>query len=321
MMTLALTGCSFAEPSPLNPRGSVAEEQLWLIKLALGIMIFVLVVVFVLFFTALVRFRKRKGQTGIPKQVEGNVKLEIAWTVIPMILLTILAVPTIQKTFALAKDYKELQNAEKIIVTAKQFWWEFEYPDYGIVTAQEMYIPVNTPIYVELESADVAHSFWVPALAGKTDTLPGLTNSMYFDAKEPGVYKGKCAELCGASHALMDFKVIAVTQEEYEEWIAEMTAPATVSEEVAQGEQLFKDNCMSCHATAPDGKSMGPNLNNFAERMYVGGYRENTEEWVYQWLRDPQKIKPGTTMPAFGHLSVEELEALTQYLLSLSNKQ
>lgn len=340
MMTLVLAGCSLTEADgPLNPKGSVAEEQLWLIKLALGIMVIVLVVVFALFFYVLIRFRKRKGQTGIPKQVEGNHKLEILWTVIPMILLLILAIPTVQKTFEFARDYEELDNAEKVIVTGKQFWWQFEYPDYGIVTAQDLYIPVGKKIFVELEAADVAHSFWVPALAGKTDTLPGLTNHMYFDAKEPGVYKGKCAELCGASHALMDFKVIAVPQDEYDAWIAEMTTPATVAEGVAAGEELFKANCMQCHAVNVDGKSLGPNLNNFAERITVGGYRENTAEWIFKWIEAPQEMKPGSTMPAFGqeyaeddlegagmtsatqYLTDEEIQSITQYLQSLSNKE
>jgi cytochrome c oxidase subunit 2 len=238
-----------------------------------------------------------------------------------MILLLILAIPTVQKTFEFARDYNELSGAEKIVVTGKQFWWQFEYPDYGIVTAQDLYIPVGKKIFVELEAADVAHSFWVPALAGKTDTLPGLTNHMYFDAKEPGVYKGKCAELCGASHALMDFKVIAVPQEEYDAWIAEMSTPKTVSEGVAAGEELFKANCMQCHAINTDGKSLGPNLNNFAERITVGGYKENTAEWIYKWIQNPQEIKPGSTMPAFDHLGDADLKALTQYLQSLSNKE
>jgi cytochrome c oxidase subunit 2 len=339
---LLLSGCSAMEvANPLNPKGSVAEDQLWLIMLAFGIMIFVLIVVFALFFYVLIRFRKRKGQTGIPKQVEGNHKLEIIWTVIPMLLLLILAVPTVQKTFELGRDYEELPNAEKIIVTAKQFWWQFEYPDYGIVTAQDLYIPVGKTIYVELEAADVAHSFWIPGLAGKTDTLPGLTNRMYFDAKEPGTYLGKCAELCGASHALMDFKVIALPQEEFDAWVAEMTTPAAVSESVAAGEELFKANCMQCHAISPDGLSMGPNLNNFAERLTVGSYHENTAEWIYKWIQSPQQIKQGARMPAFGqeyadldgepedaamtsserYLTDQEIEALTQYLQSLSNKQ
>lgn len=320
LMSLALAGCSMEQANPLNPKGSVAEDQLFLIQLSLGIMTFVLVVVFVIFFYVIIRYRKRRGQTGIPKQVEGSHKLEIIWTVIPLILLTILAVPTVKMTFALAKDYSEANDVVKVDVTAHQFWWEFEYTDLGIVTAHDLYIPVDKKVFVTVRSADVAHSFWVPGLAGKIDAVPGVTNKMYFDAKEPGIYRGVCAELCGASHALMDFKVIAVSQEEFDQWVEDMQTPVLESDAV-RGQELFEaKGCLQCHAITPDGKSMGPNLNNFANRDRVAGFRPNTDEWVAKWLEDPQGVKPGNTMPKVD-LTPEEVDALVEYLNSLDNQQ
>jgi cytochrome c oxidase subunit 2 len=321
LLSLALAGCSVAEQAtPLNPKGSVGEDQLFLIQLSLGIMTFVLVVVFVIFFYVIIRYRQRRGQTGIPKQVEGSHKLEITWTVIPLILLTILAVPTVQKTFALAKDYSEANDVLKVKVTGHQFWWEFEYTDLGIVTSGDLYIPVGQKVFVTVQSADVAHSFWVPGLAGKIDAIPGVTNKMYFDAKEPGVYRGACAELCGASHALMDFKVIAVSEDEFEQWVEDMQTPVAESDAV-RGQELFEaKGCLQCHAITPDGKSMGPNLNNFANRDRVASFRPNTEEWLAKWLDDPQEVKPGSTMPDVG-LTQDEIDALVEYLYSLDNQQ
>lgn len=310
------------EATPLNPKGSVGEDQLWLIQLSIGIMIVVMAVVFALTIYVVLRFRKRRGQNDIPEQVEGNHKLEIVWTVIPLILITILAVPTVQTTFKLAEDYSEHKDAIKVKVTAHQFWWEFEYPELDIVTAQDLYIPVGKKVQVELLSADVAHSFWIPGLAGKTDTLPGLTNRMYFDANEEGVYRGKCAELCGAGHALMDFKVIAVSEADFEQWISDMSSPVTVmSDDALKGQEAFKNNgCISCHAVTPGGASLGPNLNNFADRLTVGGYKENTPEWVAKWIANPQEVKPGATMPAIP-LDDEELQAIVEYMMSLNNRQ
>lgn len=319
---LALSGCSIVGEgdTPLNPKGSVAQDQLWLIQLSIIIMMIVLIVVFALFFYIILRYTKRRGQTGVPKQVEGNHKLEITWTVIPIVLLIILAVPTVQQTFALAKDYSEHKDAIQVKVTAHQFWWEFEYKDYGIVTAQELVIPVDKKVYTELHSADVAHSFWIPGLAGKTDTLPGLVNTMYFDALEEGIYRGKCAELCGPSHAWMDFKVKAVSQEEFDAWVVAMQNPVVVDEN-SLGAQVFTDkSCIQCHAITPGGKSMGPNLNNFADRSTVFGIRPNEAEWIAKWIKDPLKEKPGSQMPQIP-MSDEELDALVDYLLSLDNTQ
>lgn len=320
IFALVLSGCAGKENlSALLPKGSVAKEQLWLITLSLGIMIFVLIVVFVIYAYVLLKFRARKGQTGYPKQVEGNHKLEIVWTVIPFVLLLILAVPTIAQTFNHDKNYANDPNALQVKVTGHQFWWEFEYLNEQLTTAQDLYIPTGRVISFHLESADVIHSFWVPALGGKKDNNPGLTNMHYLKADEPGVYYGKCAELCGASHALMDFKVIAVTPDEFDRWVASMKSPnMAASSAVSEGEQIFKQSCIGCHAIydreskAITGGRLGPSLVDYGNRSTVAGILANSKSGeladvdidtailksnLKTWLNDPQAVKPGNRMP------------------------
>lgn len=316
-LALMLSGCAF-EASPLNPKGQQAREQLDLMILSLLIMTLVVVVVFSIAIYVLVRFRARKGDNTIPKQVEGNHKLEIIWTVIPMILLAILIVPTVGYTFKHDQNLSEDPDAVKVQVVAHQFWWEFNYPELGIYSAQDLVMPVGKDISFELTSADVNHSFWIPALGGKKDTNPGLTSYMHLRPEEVGVFKGKCAELCGAGHALMDFTAVVLTQEEFDAWVADMKeAPAVAAEDLAQGEEIYKNNCLYCHAIQPDVRSaVAPHLNGFAERERVAGILPNTEENIKTWIRDPAEVKPGALMPKV-ELSEDELDQLTKYLLEL----
>lgn len=322
VMMLALTGCGKPFLSALDPKGPVAEEQLSLIMLSLYIMTLVFAVVAIIFTYVLIRFRKRPGQDGIPKQVEGSHTLEIIWTVIPIVLLVILAIPTVTLTFDLAEK-QPVEESIQVNVTAHQFWWEFEYPDLGITTAQELYIPVGTKINFNLTSEDVKHSFWVPALAGKTDTNPGSINTSWFQADEVGTYEGLCAELCGAAHALMYFKVEAVTQENFDAWVANLkgyaAAPNTDSE--LQGQAIFQQQCISCHAIGAQGGAVGPNLAGFADRNILAGIMDNNEENLAGWIRDPQSYKPGNAMPGFAALEDEEVSALVDYLKSLKLNQ
>jgi cytochrome c oxidase subunit 2 len=250
--------------------------------------------------------------------VEGNHVLEIVWTVIPIILLIIIAIPSVTATFNQARDLKNDKDAIHIKVTGHQFWWQFEYPDYGIVTAQDLVIPVGKKVAFELTSADVNHSFWIPSLGGKLDTNPGMTNTFYLQADEPNVYKGECAELCGASHALMYFKVNAVSQADFDQWVNKMKAPPAVVPASAQkGEQLFKENCMSCHSVGVNGLSFGPNLNGFASREKIAGILEHNDENLKKWLSDPQGVKPGNKMVLSNKLTPEQVDELVKYLDTL----
>lgn len=176
MMALLLAGCGKPFLSTLQPAGEVADMQYSLMLLSTSIMVLVIVVVAIIFVYVVIRFRRRKGEENkIPKQVEGNHKLEIIWTVIPIILLLILAVPTVSTTFKLAdvkamNDKKRDKDTVVVNVRANQYWWEFEYPDYGIITSQDLVVPTNEKVYFNLIASDVKHSFWIPAVGGKMDT-------------------------------------------------------------------------------------------------------------------------------------------------------
>jgi len=316
VLAIALSGCS---ASPLVPKGQQAREQLDLMILSLAIMTLVVVVVFSIAIYVLIKFRRRKGDDEIPKQVEGNHKLEIIWTVIPLILLLILIVPTVGRTFNHDQNLSEDPNAVKVQVVAHQFWWEFNYPELGIYTSQDLVIPVGRDISFELTSADVIHSFWIPALGGKKDTNPGLTSYFHLTPLETGVYKGKCAELCGDSHALMDFTVVVVSEEEFNAWVENMREPAqaVAAEDLEQGRVIYEANCLYCHAVQPDVRSaVAPHLNGFADRQRIAGILPHNEENLKDWIRDPAEIKPGTLMPKMP-LSEEELDQLTKFLLEL----
>ncbi|UJW58273.1 cytochrome c oxidase subunit II [Salipaludibacillus agaradhaerens] len=329
-----LSGCGVENLSALDPQGPVAEMQFSLIQLSLYIMIFVLVVVFAIYIFVIFKFRERPGDTHIPKQVHGNRTLEFIWTTIPILLLLMLAIPNVMDTFTLANvEVEQLEATEdgeegtdyvRVQVTAHQFWWEFDYPDYEITAGQDMYIPTDTRIIIELLSSDVQHSFWVPALAGKQDNVPGIQNDMWFEAPNEGVYMGKCTELCGPSHWLMDFKVIAVDPDTFDTWATNMAEPpshVTEPEETvaADGRTVFEQSCISCHAVGAEGGNIGPDLTNFGEREVIAGYLEYDMDNLEAWLRDTQEYKPGNEMPSFNAEAIndEEMEALLDYLDSL----
>ena len=220
LLALLLGGCGKAFQSTLIPQGEVAKMQYDLLLLASAIMVGVVLVVTIIFLYVIVRFRQKRGQEDyIPEQVEGNHKLEIIWTVIPIILLLILAVPTVTYTFKLADvSAMEKKNIDKdtivVDVTANLYWWEFSYKSEKIVTSQDLVIPTGKKVYLNLKGADIKHSFWVPSLAGKMDTNTDNVNKMWLKADKSGTYNGFCTEFCGPSHSLMQFKVKALDERE-----------------------------------------------------------------------------------------------------------
>ncbi|WNF39045.1 cytochrome c oxidase subunit II [Bacillaceae bacterium IKA-2] len=318
---LVLAGCGEVNLSALDPQGPVAEMQLSLIKLSLYIMILVIIVVFVIFTIALIRFREKPGDTHIPEQVEGSKILELIWTTIPIGLLLIIAIPNVMDTFTLANVERD-ENSITVKVTGHQFWWEFEYPDLDIVAGQDLYIPTDTKILVQLEASDVLHSFWVPALAGKQDNVPGITNEMWLEADKPGIYKGKCTEFCGEAHWLMDFKVIAVERDAFDQWVANMQEPdlEPITQMAEAGREVFEASCIGCHAVGDVGGNPafgGPSLTNFGDRTVIAGFLEFNDENLEKWLRYPAETKPGNKMPAFNHLDDDDMEALMEYMKGL----
>ncbi|MFD2115701.1 cytochrome c oxidase subunit II [Paenibacillus yanchengensis] len=327
VMTLVLAACGREDLSALNPQGPVAQQQYDLMKLSILIMGIVIAVVFLLTLFVIIRFRRRPGDNTIPKQIEGNHKLEIVWTVIPVIMLVILAVPTLQSVFALGKDYRNDPEALQVKVIAHQFWWEFEYPDLGITTAQELVIPAGKKVMVELISNDVIHSFWIPALAGKIDTNPGgIKNIMYFSAPE-GVFLGKCAEFCGPSHSLMDFKVKSVSESSFDRWTVAMKEPTALPTDPDIASAL-ESQCLTCHAVGPE-NSPYPSLKGIGSRESVGGVLVNTEDPkyghegttydnLYNWIKNNETIKPDNHMAGAYELSEEEMKGIAEYLTNLT---
>jgi len=324
---LILTGCGREDLSVLRPQGPMAESSLGLIKLSITIMICVLLIVFAIAAYVMIRYRRKPGQNEIPEQVEGSFKLEILWTVIPLILVVVLAVPTVKQVFASSNDHANDKNAVKVKVTGHQYWWEFEYTDYGVTTAQDLVIPAGKDIAFELETKDVLHSFWVPSLSGKIDTNPsGAINRFSFSAPKEGVYRGKCAELCGPSHGLMEFKVKAVSDGEFQQWIDGMKAPAVLPEDPALAEK-FKSQCLTCHAVGDQGINNAPSLTGIGSREAIAGILINDdsredgaplEENLKTWLHDPQSVKPGNLMPNPKDLGLSdaEIDSIAEYLAS-----
>jgi len=334
-LSLLISGCGDVNVSTLQPAGEVAQAQYDLMILSTLIMVLVIVVVSVLFIVAIIKFRLKKGQENeIPEQVEGNHKLEFLWTAIPIVLLIILAVPTLILTFQLA-DTKAIQQEDRdavvVNVRANLFWWEFEYPDLGIVTSQELVVPTDERVYFVLTASDVKHSFWIPAAGGKMDTnVEGeLEFYLQFDrtkAEEAGnVFYGKCAELCGPSHALMNFRVRAVPRGEFNAWVVNMknATESTLTSDAEAGREIFNQSCIGCHAvsvSAPGGIAVGPNLAGFGDRLLVAGVMENTTENVTNWIKDPGKYKPGNKMTGAYSLTDDEINKVVQYIESLKIK-
>jgi cytochrome c oxidase subunit II len=322
---------------PLNtlaPEGPQARkiDDLFFLVFWLAVGVFVLVEGLIVF--AAIRYRRRPGREH-PVQVHGNTKLEILWTVIPAAILVVIAVPTIRGIFDLSR--RPTGDVVEVRVIAHQWWWEFEYPDLGVVTANELHIPVQKPVHIALESMEapesgtdrkaipVIHSFWVPRLGGKQDVIPGRTNFMTLEADRPGTYAGQCAEYCGLSHANMRLRVIAETQSDFDAWAEAMGAPAAkppAGTPEAKGAELFQafpgGSCLACHGVEPgSARTVGPSLQNFGRRTTFGaGLFENTPENLARWLDNPRAMKAGAIMPDYG-LSSDQIDALVAYLRSL----
>ena len=335
-LTVFLSACGEEYISTLKPAGPVGQEQLNILILSVIIMALVVVVVSVIYLLAFAKFRRSKvGEDFKPKQVEGSHTLEVIWTVIPIILLLILAVPTLTATHKFADvsamdavDEEGNKTALTVNVTAKLYWWEFEYPDLGIITAQELVVPTGEKVYFNLLAADVKHSFWVPAVGGKMDTNVDNLNKFYleFDKEseglKDGVFYGKCAELCGPSHALMDFKVKTLEPEAFDTWVAAMqategnTADANSSD---AGEAAFANSCLGCHAvSAVSGAGVGPNLTTFGDRNRVAGFMEHSVEETTNWIMDPEYYKPGNLMTDKYTVSEADAQAIAEYLMTLT---
>ncbi len=327
--------------SPMSTIDTVTEwgRQINSLYLLTTIIVsFIFVAVAVPFCYAIWRFRERPGDDHIPRQIHGNHKLEILWTTIPIVLLIFIFLPSLELILSRAKEPPE--DALRIKAIAHQWWWEFQYPDYNITTANEMFVPENRPVVIELTSADVIHSFWIPRWGGKVDNIPGETNMIHYttppveNAELGDYYWGHCAELCGLSHARMRFQAVVLTEERFTAWTQVHNEPPLVASELEKrGQELFMEKtCFTCHAiegTMAKGL-IGPNLSNFGNRrLLAAGTLPNDREGLHAWIRDSvdsepdmQSIKPGSLM-VFGEgyeISEEEIRALSAYLLRSTAK-
>jgi len=327
---LLLTGCDADRSVPnaiFRPASPEATSILSLSLILLGVAAVVLVGVEAVLFLAIFRFRNRPESAAI--QTHGNLKLEFGWTAATALVILVvlgLTIKTMSEVTASAAEAMPAISAfpgDSLLlkVTGHQWWWTFEYPQLGVVTANEVHVPVGRPVKLQLESADVIHSFWVPRLGGKMDTIPGHTNYTSFVATEPGVYEGVCAEFCGAQHAQMGFKIVVVPQAEFSAWVRGQQAPGAQPTNEAQraGLQTFERSCAACHTvkgTAAQGK-VGPDLTHVGSRLTIGANTlENTPANLAKWLSDTQGVKPDSKMPNL-NLDPATIEQLVAYLENL----
>ena len=273
--------------------GQFDRNLAWFV-LAVSAAIFL--IVFGLLAYSVVRFRARDtDEPREPAQLYGSNHIEFAWTAIPVLIVFVLVLTTIRTIYDV-QAASEPPGAVHVRVIGHQWWWEFQYPDLGIVTANELHVPLSdpahpTPTWLRLESADVAHSFWVPRLAGKTDLIPNRINTMWMDPHQAGIYLGQCAEFCGTEHAMMLIRVIVEPRPVFDQWVAAQRLPAASTSQEAHGRQVFESNaCVSCHSVrgTPAHGSYGPDLTHLMSRQTLGsGVALNTPDHLKIWVGDP----------------------------------
>jgi cytochrome c oxidase subunit 2 len=354
---LASADASAQNLSIFDPVSPPAESIRQLSVLVLAICAFIFLAVEGILVYAIIRFRRRAA-TGIvpgadatglasssetarggrvgetePPQVYGSKPIEIAWTAAPALVVFVLVLVSARTLWEVNRSPPqphEDDNTLFVTVVGRQWWWEYTYDHYngrklGFTTANELHIPaseqgVDRPVFLTLKSADVAHSFWVPRLAGKTDCIPGRINSMWFQTDRPGLYVGQCAEYCGTQHAKMLLRVYVDPPQKFESWLENQRKPAVEDANVSSGRSTFlAQSCVNCHrvrGTAAQG-TYAPDLTHLMSReTLAAGMVPNKPEDLRRWVADPQPIKPGCLMPAFG-LGDRERDDIVRYLLTL----
>ena len=337
--------------SIFSPFSTPSREIDGLSHFVLAITLGIFLVMSILLVYVITRYRARPGENSEPPQVFGSLQIELSWTIIPILIIVVLFLSTARVLFSI-QDAPKPATALDVVVTGHQFWWEFQYPQYGVVTANELHLPLSTPAaprpaFMKLMSADVIHSFWVPELSGKTDLVPNKVNEMWIDPQKTGLFVGQCAQFCGAEHAKMLLRVYVDTPEQFQQWIAgqrktqpelntngdAMTVAAPPSgakginadtggnqPNAKLGQADFEHQaCFACHTisgTVAFGR-MGPNLTHLMSReTLAAGIIANNPQNLKAWIANPDTFKPGSLMPAL-HLSDRENAEITAYLLTL----
>ena len=338
-LVLLLTACADEHPQtmlrPITDFGRI-QMDLWATVTwwTVGIML----VVFVALGYILVRFRARPGDPK-PKPIYGDTRLEIAWTVGPALIILFISIPTIQAIFATQAE----EPADALVIEAigHQWWWEFQYPELGVATANQFYMPHGRTVSLRLSSADVIHSFWIPRLGGKKDVNPVVTtpegveplhlNRIVLTADSAGDFLGQCAEYCGTAHAIMRMMARVVDEAEFQRWVEDIQRPVEPAGDLAsRGREIFqRSTCIACHTiegTTAQG-TLGPNLTLFGERFSIAaGLLENTPENLTEWILRAPELKSGALMPGARvggggmpptGLSREDAQAIAAYLSDL----
>ncbi len=327
-LTASMMPVLFRYPTSIfAPAGTPAHAIVGLSKLVLGITFGIFFIVSGLLLYALIKFRHRTSDPEAaqePPQIYGSTQIELSWTVIPVLIVVMLFLATAR--VILATERAPLPaKALQVTVIGHQFWWEYRYPGLGIVTANELHVPVSDandprPTVLTMSSDDTDHSFWVPRLAGKMDVIPNKVNTMMLDPEAAGLYLGQCAQYCGTQHAKMLIRVYADTPDQFAAWVANQKKPGVQDAAAAQGRAVFEHNaCINCHTiegTVATGR-FGPDLTHVASRATIAsGSVPNTQASMYAWINNPADLKPGALMPPM-HLNAQDLDAVTMYMTTL----
>src|SRR5438445_11554024 len=312
-------------PNIFDPRSTPAESIRDHSYFVLAITGLIFLVVVTLLVYAVVKFRDKPLTAGRePAQVYGSTQIELAWTIIPVLIVFVLFLATARVIHAI-EDAQKPATAVEVTAIGHQFWWEYRYQALGVVTANELHVPVSdpahpTPTFLKLLSADTDHSFWIPQLAGKTDLIPNRVNETWLDPHETGLFLGQCAQYCGTQHAKMLLRVYVDSPEDFKVWVRGQQQQASEDEKEAAGRRVFERTaCLNCHAingTNGTGR-FGPDLTHLMSRRTIAsGAAENNSQSLRLWIQNPDAIKPGSLMPAM-KLSDAELDALVHYLETL----
>jgi cytochrome c oxidase subunit 2 len=319
-LLLVASGCGTETPqTAFNPRSEYANDGLDLFMLTLWLGLAIGGVVEVVLILVAIRYRRRAGDR-LPPQIHGSTIIEVLWTTGPVLVVGLIlfaTLPVIFRTQAPAPA-----SAMDVEVIGHQFWWEFQYPNANVVTANELHLPVGQTVNLLLHSDDVIHSFWIPALGGKRDAFPGHTNYIWMTPNSTGDFPGQCYQLCGYSHGNMRERAIIQSPADFQGWLTSQLAPAVppTDPDAVEGGQLFQSRgCAACHTIngTPAAGKVGPNLTHLASRgVIAGSILQNTPQDLRAWLKDPPAVKPGSIMPNLG-LNDHELDVLVAYLQSL----
>lgn len=322
LLCLALAGCGDNGQNTLDPHSRPAHQITtlwWAMLVAAWIVLAGACLLLVLAWWR----RRKEGLPFLGMREGASTRLVVIFgIVVPIVSVMVLFVAANLEVIKVTEAPAKGDTTMTVDVIARQWFWEFRYPNGGVITANELHIPAGTRVRAEVTSPDVIHSFWVPELNRKIDVIPGHPNAVLLDAGKPGRFRGQCAEFCGLQHAHMSFSVIVDTPQRFRAWLAAQAAPARAPTTPQQqaGRRLFLANsCASCHAIAgtPARGTVGPDLTHLASRASLAALTiPNDAQHLLEWITDPQRIKPGVKMPGLA-LSAADFRAIRDYLASL----